>query len=90
MATRKRNYTRERLQESKERKNKRNNRNKFRRLAGLKVGDGKVANHKDGNAMNNSRSNLSVQSRKASNKQGGSKGGPKSAKRRKTTKRSKG
>ena len=36
----------------------RSNRNKARRILGLKVGDGMEVHHKDGNPMNNSKSNL--------------------------------
>ena len=36
----------------------RSNRNKARRILGLKVGDGFEVHHKDGNPMNNSRDNL--------------------------------
>ena len=62
----KRNYKQEANTESPLRKKKRNMRNKARRIA-IKAGvakrnDGKDVHHKDGNAMNNKRSNLSVKS----------------------------
>ena len=60
----KRNYKQEANTESPLRKKKRNMRNKSRRMsikAGLvKRNDGKDVHHKDGNAMNTKRSNLSV------------------------------
>ena len=59
-----RNYKQEARTESPLRKKKRNMRNKSRRMsikAGLvKRNDGKDVHHKDGNAMNTKRSNLSV------------------------------
>ena len=62
----KRNYKQEAKIESPLRKKKRAMRNKARRVAkkaGLvKTGDGKDVHHRDGNAMNNKRSNLSVKS----------------------------
>jgi len=62
----KRNYKQEANTESPLRKKKRAMRNKARRVAmkaGLvKTGDSKDVDHKDGNAMNNKRSNLSVKS----------------------------
>jgi len=62
----KRNYKQEAKIESPLRKKKRAMRNKARRVAikaGLvKRGDSKDVDHKDGNAMNNKRSNLSVKS----------------------------
>ena len=62
----KRNYKQEANTDSPLRKKKRAMRNKARRVAlkaGLvKKGDGKDVDHKDGNAMNNKRSNLSVKS----------------------------
>ena len=62
----KRNYKQEAKTESPLRKKKRAMRNKARRVAikaGLvKRGDSKDVDHKDGNAMNNKRSNLSVKS----------------------------
>ena len=62
----KRNYKQEANTESPLRKKKRNMRNKARRTA-IKAGvakrnDGKDIHHKDGNAMNNKRSNLTVKS----------------------------
>ena len=60
----KRNYKQEANTESPLRKKKRNMRNKSRRMsikAGLvKRNDGKDVHHKDGNAMNTKRGNLSV------------------------------
>ena len=62
----KRNYKQENSNDSPLRKKKRAMRNKARRVAqkaGLvKKGDGKDVHHRDGNAMNNKRSNLSVKS----------------------------
>ena len=62
----KRNYKQEAKIESPLRKKKRAMRNKARRIAkkaGLvKTGDNKDVHHKDGNAMNNKRSNLTVKS----------------------------
>ena len=60
----KRNYKQEASTESPLRKKKRAMRNKARRIA-IKAGvakrnDGKDVHHKDGNAMNNKRSNLTV------------------------------
>ena len=62
----KRNYKQEANTESPLRRKKRNMRNKARRIA-IKAGvakrnDGKDIHHKDGNAMNNKRSNLTVKS----------------------------
>ena len=59
-----RNYKQEAKTESPLRKKKRNMRNKARRIA-IKAGvakrnDGNDIHHKDGNAMNNKRSNLTV------------------------------
>ena len=62
----KRNYKQEAKTEKPLRVKKRAKRNQARRMAlkaGLvKKGDGKDIDHKDGNAMNNKRSNLSVKS----------------------------
>ena len=62
----KRNYKQEANTESPLRKKKRNMRNKARRIAikagGAKRNDVKDIHHKDGNAMNNKRSNLTVKS----------------------------
>ena len=59
-----RNYKQEARTESPLRKKKRNMRNKARRMASkaglVKKGDGKDVHHRDGNAMNTKRSNLSV------------------------------
>jgi len=64
----KRDYKQEAKTESPLRRKKRAMRNKARRVvakAGLvKTGDGKDVHHKDGNAMNNKRGNLSVKSAK--------------------------
>ena len=61
-----RNYKQEAKTDSPLRKKKRAMRNKARRIA-IKAGvakrnDGKDVHHKDGNAMNNKRSNLTVKS----------------------------
>ena len=59
-----RNYKQEARTESPVRRKKRNMRNKARRMAvkagKAKKGDGKDVHHKDGNALNNKKSNLSV------------------------------
>ena len=59
-----RNYNQEERTESPLRKKKRNMRNKARRMASkaglVKKGDNKDVHHKDGNAMNTTRGNLSV------------------------------
>ena len=70
---RKRNYTKERLAETPTRKKARSARNQARAKLGLKVGDGKVAGHKKSASKggSNARTNLRVESQKASNKQGG-------------------
>lgn len=72
--TKKRNYVRERLNESASRKADRASRNRARRKAGLKVGDSRTVEHKDGNARNNSKKNLSTKSYSANSRQGGKKG----------------
>lgn len=72
-----RNYVREkRVEDAKggARKKARAARNRARLKMGLKVGDGKVANHKNGNTNDNGKKNLNVQSASASNRQGGLKG----------------
>lgn len=72
-----RDYTRERLAEKPERRKKRALRNKARRQlmaeGKVKKGDGKVVNHKKALSKGGSdkRSNLSVHSKAASNKEGG-------------------
>ena len=59
-----RNYKQEARTESPLRKKKRNMRNKERRMASkagvVKKGDNKDVHHRDGNAMNTTRGNLSV------------------------------
>ena len=59
-----RNYKQEARTESPLRKKKRNMRNKARRMASkaslVKKGDNKDVHHRDGNAMNTTRGNLSV------------------------------
>ena len=59
-----RNYKQEANTESPLRKKKRNMRNKARRMASkaglVKKGDNKDVHHRDGNAMNTTRGNLSV------------------------------
>ena len=74
-----RNYRREKAAEDAKgnaRKKARAARNRARlkaKKAGMSV-QGKVVNHKDGSTKNNKLSNLSIQTRSASNKQGGLKG----------------
>lgn len=74
---RKRDYKREYANETAERKKNRAKRNKARRQlmreGKLKKGDGKVADHKRhlSKGGSTSRSNIRVQSRSTSNKQGG-------------------
>jgi len=84
---RKRNYTKERLAESKTRKAARAARNRARtKLANagkVSKGDGKVVGHKKSASKggSNATSNLRVESRRASNRQGG-RLQPKAAKRK--------
>jgi hypothetical protein len=72
-----RDYTKERLAESPQRRKDRAKRNKARRElmreGKVRKGDGKVVNHKRALSKGGgtSRSNLEVQSRKASNREGG-------------------
>ncbi len=72
-----RNYTRERVNESAKRKNDRKARGRARYAAikagKVKVGDNKVIDHKKPlkSGGSNAKSNLRVQSKKASHKQGG-------------------
>lgn len=72
-----RDYKKERLAERPERRKERAKRNKARRQlmaeGKVKKGDGKVVNHKKplSKGGGTARSNLEVQSRKASNKEGG-------------------
>lgn len=70
----KRDYVRERLNETKDRKEKRKARGRARTAMGLKVGDPRTVEHKDGNAKNNSKSNLGIKSHSANSRQGGKKG----------------
>ena len=69
----KRNYTAERLRESKARKAARKARGRARTKVGLKVGDSRVVGHKKplSKGGSNSSSNLRVESRTKSNKEGG-------------------
>jgi len=59
-----RDYTKERLLETAERKKKRSMRNKARHEMQLKVGDSRHVDHIDNNALNNSKKNLRVVSAK--------------------------
>jgi 5-methylcytosine-specific restriction endonuclease McrA len=84
---RKRDYTKERLAESPERRKKRAVRNNARREAlrdgTVKKGDNKVVNHKKplSKGGSNAKSNREIQSRKDSDREGG-KLQPRAAKRR--------
>lgn len=78
MPQRKRNYTRERKQETPERKQERLARGRARyklmKEGKVKVGDGKVVGHKKrmkAGGSKTARNNLRVETQKASNKQGG-------------------
>jgi hypothetical protein len=51
-------------------KNARNNNNKARRKLKIPTGDSREVDHKDGNPMNNSSSNLRAVSRKTNRKKG--------------------
>lgn len=53
-------------------KNARNNNNKARRRLQIPVGDSREVDHRDGNPMNNSRSNLRAVSRNTNRKKGNS------------------
>ena len=77
MPTKKRNYVRERLTESKKRKEDRKKRNKARRKMGLKVGDPRTVDHKKPlrKGGSNSKKNLRVQSKSRNSANNGGKGG---------------
>jgi hypothetical protein len=85
MATRKRNYTRERLAESGARKKARAARGRARyakiKSGTAKVGDGKVVHHTKPITRGGTKSKTVVQSKRASNREGG-KLQPKSGKAR--------
>ena len=72
MTNGKRDYKKELAWEKKNRPNRakeRASRNAARRMLGLKVGDGKHADHKDNNPMNNEKSNLSIVSQNYNRKE---------------------
>ena len=74
MTNGKRDYKKELAWEKKNRPNRakeRASRNAARRMLGLKVGDGKHADHKDNNPRNNKRSNLRVSTAKTNLKREG-------------------
>ena len=76
MATKKRNYTRERLNETKARKEQRKARGRARTALGLKDGDPRTVQHKKplSKGGTNARKNLSTTSYKKNSKQGGKMG----------------
>ena len=76
MATKKRNYVRERLNESKERKEQRKARGRARTALGLKDGDPRTVQHKKplSKGGSNSKSNLTTTSYKKNSSQGGKMG----------------
>jgi len=78
-----RNYTAERLRESKARKTARKVRGRARTKVGLKVGDSRVVGHKKplSKGGSNSGANLRVENRTKSNKEGGRRQ-PKAAKKK--------
>jgi hypothetical protein len=69
----KRNYTRERLRETKARKEARKARGRARTAMGLKDGDKRVVGHKKPltKGGSNKKSNLRIETKSQSNKQGG-------------------
>lgn len=70
----KRNYTKERLNESKARKEARKARGRARTKLGLKDGDPRVVGHKKAlskGGAQTAKSNLRIETKKQSNKQGG-------------------
>lgn len=49
----------------KEQRNRNKNRRRYTKLGLVKKGDGKAIDHKDGNALNNKRTNLQIMSHEA-------------------------
>ena len=88
----KRNYVRERLTESKKRKEARKARGRARTKLGLKVGDPRTVEHKKPlrSGGTNAKSNLTTKSKSANSKANGGKGGrPRKTQQRHSTANSK-